>query len=91
MIEALLKPGFSLVEVISPCPTGFGRRNKQREGLDTLRYYHEYGVIHHGADLRETDIGLTGTLVEGKFVDVDKPTFLEQRTQRLEQALGKQE
>lgn len=85
--EALLKPGFSLVEVISPCPTGFGRRHKQREGLDTMRYYHEYGVIRHGADLRKTDIGLGGVVVEGKFVDVDKLTFLEQRTRRLDQVL----
>jgi 2-oxoglutarate/2-oxoacid ferredoxin oxidoreductase subunit beta len=87
MTEALLKPGFSLVEVISPCPTGFGRRHKQREGLDTMRFYHEHGVIQHGADPREADIGLSGALVEGKFVDVDKPTFLEQRTRRLEQVL----
>jgi 2-oxoglutarate ferredoxin oxidoreductase subunit beta len=89
MTEALLKPGFSLIEVISPCPTGFGRRHKQREGLDTMRFYHEHGVIHHGADPRETDIGLTGALVEGKFVDEDKPTFLEQRTRRLDKALGR--
>jgi 2-oxoglutarate ferredoxin oxidoreductase subunit beta len=90
MVEALLKPGFSLVEAISPCPTGFGRRHKQREGLDTLRYYYEHGVIRHGADLNETDIGLTGEMVEGKFVDIDKPTFLEQRARRLEQVLDKQ-
>jgi 2-oxoglutarate ferredoxin oxidoreductase subunit beta len=89
MVEALLKPGFSLVEVIAPCPTGFGRRHKQRQGLDTMRFYHEHGIIRHGADLRETDIGLTGALVEGKFVDDDKPTFLEQRARRLEQVLGR--
>ena len=89
MVEALLKPGFSLVEVISPCPTGFGRRHKQRQGLDTLRLYHERGVIHHGAKVHETDIGLTGALVEGKFVDIDKPTFLEQRARRLEQVLNR--
>ena len=89
MTEALLKPGFSVVEVISPCPTGFGRRHKQRQGLDTLRYYHEHGVIRHGADPHETDIGLGGALIEGKFVDVDKPTFLEQRARRLEQVLNR--
>ena len=89
MIEALLKPGFSLVEVISPCPTGFGRRHKQRQGLDTMRYYREHGVIRHGADPRETDIGLNGAVIEGKFVDVDKPTFGEQRTRRLDQVLGR--
>jgi 2-oxoglutarate ferredoxin oxidoreductase subunit beta len=87
MVEALLKPGFSLVEVISPCPTGFGRRHKQREGLDTLRYYREHGVIDHDADLREADIGLSGSLVEGNFVNIDKPTFTEQRAECLARAL----
>ena len=87
MTEALLKPGFSLVEAIAPCPTGFGRRHRQREGLDTMRHYHEHGVIQHGADPRETDIGLSGAVIEGKFVDIDKPTFLEQRTRRLDQVL----
>ncbi len=84
ILEALLKPGFTFIEVISPCPTGFGRHNRQREGLDALRYYREHGVIRHGADLRETDIQLGGPLVEGKFVDVSKPTFLEQYHQRLD-------
>ncbi len=84
MTEALLKPGFSLVEVISPCPTGFGNRNRQRQGLDAMRFYHEHGVIHHGADPRETDIQLGGTIVEGKFVDLEKPTFGEQYARQLE-------
>jgi len=87
MVEALLKPGFSLVEVISPCPTGFGRRHKQREGLDTLRYYREHGVIDHDADLREAEIGLGSSFVEGNFVNIDKPTFLEQRAEWLAQSL----
>ena len=88
MTEALLKPGFSLLEVISPCPIGFGRRNKLREGLDAMRYYHDHGVIRHGADPRDTDIGLGGEIIEGKFVDIDKPTFLEQRARQMEQVLG---
>jgi hypothetical protein len=75
------------VEVISPCPTGFGRRHKQREGLDTLRYYREYGIIDHDADLHEADIELGGSLIEGNFVNIDKPTFVEQRLECLAKAL----
>jgi len=87
--EALLKPGFSMVEIISPCPTGFGGRNRQRQGLDALHYYHEHGTIQHGADPHETDIGLGGVLVEGKFVDIEKPTFTEQRVRQLEMVLSR--
>ena len=87
MVEALLKPGFSLVEVISPCPTGFGRRHKQREGLDTLRYYREHSVIDHDTDLDQAGIGLGSSFVEGNFVNIDKSTFLEQRSECMAQAL----
>ncbi len=89
MGEALAKPGFSLVEAISPCPTGFGRRQQQRLGLDTMRYYLEQGVIKHGANVHEAGIELGGKIVEGKFVDVDKPTFLEFLAQGLDKALGR--
>ncbi|MCR4407821.1 MAG: thiamine pyrophosphate-dependent enzyme [Anaerolineae bacterium] len=75
--EALAKRGFSFVEVISPCPTNFGRWHKQRTGLDTLKYYHEKGVIRHGADPKNVDIELGGEIVEGKFLDIEKPTFLD--------------
>jgi 2-oxoglutarate ferredoxin oxidoreductase subunit beta len=87
MKTALLKPGFSLVEVISPCPTGFGRRHRQREGLDTLRYYREQGVINHKATLHEATIELGGKLVEGNFVNLDKPTFMQQRERWLREHL----
>ncbi len=86
MLEALRKPGFSLIEVISPCPTGFGRRHKQREGLDTLRYYREHGIVDHDADIHEAAIELGGPLIEGNFVNIDKPTFMQQRATQLERA-----
>lgn len=89
MGEALDKPGFSLVEVISPCPTGFGRRQQQRLGLDTMRYYHEHGVIDHDANVHETGIELGGKIIEGTFVDLDKPTFLQFRDKGLDKALGR--
>ncbi len=75
--EALLKPGFSFVEVISPCPTLYGRWNKQKSGLEQMAYYKEHSVIRHGADPRQADIGLTGEIVVGKFVDIHKPSYLE--------------
>jgi 2-oxoglutarate ferredoxin oxidoreductase subunit beta len=75
MKEALNKKGFSFVEIIAPCPTAFGRRNKEPTGLETLKYYKEHSVIKHGIDPAEADIEMGGDIVVGKFVDIEKPTF----------------
>jgi len=73
--EALLKKGFSLVEVISPCPTYYGRMNNQATGLEQMKYYRENSVIKHGADLKYVDIELNGQIVVGKFIDIDRPSL----------------
>lgn len=73
--EALAKRGFSFIEVISPCPTLYGRMNKMREGLEALRYYRERSKIMHGADPRDVPVDLGGDIIVGKFVDIDKPIW----------------
>lgn len=73
--EALLKKGFTFIEIISPCPTNFGRRNKMGEGLDEMRYYKENSVIDNDVDLKDADLGLNNKIIVGKFIDIEKPTF----------------
>jgi len=71
--EALLKKGFSLVEIISPCPTSYGRMNNQPTALEQMKYYRGNSVIKRGADPKCADIELNGQLVVGKFVDIYRP------------------
>lgn len=73
--EAMAKPGFSFVEVISPCPPVYGRMNKESQGLDSMHYYQEKSVIRNGADPKDVDIELKGPIVVGKFVDRERPTL----------------
>jgi 2-oxoglutarate ferredoxin oxidoreductase subunit beta len=73
--RALLKPGFTVVEVISPCPTAFGRANRAAYGRDMMAYYHENAVIRHDARPEDVDIGLGGEIVCGEFVNIERPTF----------------
>jgi 2-oxoglutarate ferredoxin oxidoreductase subunit beta len=75
--EALLKKGFTFIEIISPCPTNYGRRNKLGDGLDEMKYYRDHSVIKHGINPKEADLSFNGEIVVGKFVDIDKPTFLD--------------
>ena len=72
-IEALQKKGFSLVEIISPCPTYYGRMNEQATGLDQMRYYRYNSVVKHYANIAEVDISLSGQIIVGKFIDIDRP------------------
>jgi len=71
--EALLKRGFSFVEVISPCPTYYGRMNNLPSGLEQMRYYRKKRVVKNGADPSEVGIGLEGDIITGKFVDIELP------------------
>jgi len=73
--EALTKPGFSFIEVLSPCPTVYGRMNKSPRGLDEMHVYQERSVIKDGADTREVELTKSGPIVVGKFVDIQRPTL----------------
>lgn len=83
ILEALFKKGFSFVEVVAPCPTQYGRKNKQPTGLAQMEYYRAMSVIKHGADPVEVGIELNGPIVVGKFVDIDRPTFSEMQAEIL--------
>jgi 2-oxoglutarate/2-oxoacid ferredoxin oxidoreductase subunit beta len=87
--EALVKPGFSFIEVISPCPPVYGRMNKRSRGLDEMHYYQEKSLIRNGADPKDADITSDGPIIVGKFVDIQRPTFWDYRNKALEKALAR--
>ena len=78
MVEALQHHGFAFVEIVSPCPVYYGRRNRLGEAVDELRYYKENTVVQNFAPLQDADLStLGGKIVVGKFVERDRPTLLE--------------
>ena len=87
--EAMLKPGFSFVEAIAPCPVVYGRMNKEPQGLDSMRYYRGKSLVRNGADPKDTAIDLNGTIVVGKFVDIDRASFWERLGEVAEKAKQK--
>jgi len=86
--EAISKRGFSFVEVISPCPTLYTRRNKLGSGLDRMRDYRRTSDIRHGADPADVNLEMRGRIPVGKFVDRDRPTLGDALDQQLRAALG---
>ena len=79
--EALMKPGFSFVEVMAPCPTAYGRRNRLGSALEMIKLYKENSVIRDDVHPDETVIQEGKKMVLGKFVDMQRPTFLESLTE----------
>ncbi|MBW1913372.1 MAG: 2-oxoacid:ferredoxin oxidoreductase subunit beta [Deltaproteobacteria bacterium] len=73
---AILKKGFSFIEVLGPCPTNYGRRNKEGT-FDTLKMYQNNTIIKNDADPSELDIDFNRGVILGKFVDIDKPVCLD--------------
>jgi 2-oxoglutarate ferredoxin oxidoreductase subunit beta len=88
MGEMLNKRGFSFVEVLSPCPTLYQRRNKMGDGLETMKYYKEASKVRHGAPTSETGLTKQGEIVVGKFVDRERPDYLELMRRQFTEQLG---
>ena len=86
--EALGKKGFRFIEVIAPCVTLYARRNRLGDGLNILKYYYENSEIRHGADTRTVDISYQGKITCGKFIDREKPPFLDCMNTHLRKSLG---
>jgi 2-oxoglutarate ferredoxin oxidoreductase subunit beta len=88
MKEALLKKGFTFIEVLAPCPTLFLRRNRLGEGVDEVKYFKEKSVIKNGADTKEVALGYQSEIIVGKFIDRERPTWLEAMNSHFSKVLG---
>ena len=60
MQEVFNKKGFCFIEVLSPCPTLYQRRNKMGDGLDTMKYYKEKSKVKNGAPTSEVGLTMNG-------------------------------
>ena len=73
MKEALTKKGFSVVEVVSPCPTHFGRHNEMKETPDMLHWLRDRAIAvdeyrRLPEEMRKDRMPI-GTLVSKDFPD----------------------
>jgi 2-oxoglutarate ferredoxin oxidoreductase subunit beta len=76
--KGLLNRGFSFIEIIAPCPTGYGRRNKLKEGPDYMKWLKQntIGVKALGKMAPEKAAAARKEkMVIGELKKVDKPEF----------------
>ncbi len=88
--EAMSRRGFSFVEIISPCPTLYSRRNRLGDGLDQMNYYKENSEIKNGADNKDVGIDFQGKIIVGKFVERERKTYRQLMNEHLTNVFGEQ-
>ena len=72
--QALTRKGFAVVEVLTPCPTSYGRMNKEGNGAAMLLYQKENTVSLAKASGMSPE-ELRNKLVVGVFVDRQQPDY----------------
>lgn len=85
--RALLKKGFSLVEVMTPCPTTYGRRNKEGNGLAMTEDLKKR-TLPQAKAAKLSDEEKEDAIVTGVFVDIEKPEYTEQYARLVERVRG---
>jgi len=72
--SALQKKGFSVVEILTPCPTAYGRRNKQATPVDMMNWLKDNVVLKEKLEKMAED-EKADKIASGVLWDVEKPEF----------------
>jgi len=81
--KAILHEGFSVVEILSQCPTHFGRKNKQGAAADMMERYKEMTVPVGSPKKKENP-----ELIErGIFVQTEEPEYCREYDKIIAQAM----
>lgn len=83
--KALEMQGFKFIEIVSQCPTAFGRRAGFKDAQEMLKWFKENTIsIKQTENLSEED--LAGKIVVGEFVQRRRPTLIETIYKRAKEA-----
>jgi 2-oxoglutarate ferredoxin oxidoreductase subunit beta len=77
ILHSFTKPGFSFIEVLAPCPIGFGKSNQIPDGLEEMELYRDRCVLAGDTPLDKLGIDLRGDhpIYIGRFLDRDLPPY----------------
>jgi 2-oxoglutarate ferredoxin oxidoreductase subunit beta len=88
MKELMAKRGFAFLEVLSPCPTLYTRRNRLGDGVDMVKSFKEHSVVRNDADTKTVSLGFQDEIPVGKFVDRERPTWMDAMNDHFTQFFG---
>lgn len=81
--QAILHEGFSVVEVMSQCPTYFGRKNKIGSAVDMMEYY-KNNTTSIGSKAKKENPDL---IERGVFVEKEMPEYCNEYDKIIERAM----
>ncbi len=84
--KAIMHKGFSVVEILSQCPTYFGRKNRLGNAVDMMTLYKNNTTPIGSAAKRENP----DLLERGIFVQEDRPEYCAEYDKIIQQAMGAQ-
>ncbi|UCF04010.1 MAG: 2-oxoacid:ferredoxin oxidoreductase subunit beta [bacterium] len=75
--QAIQKKGFSVVEVLSPCPTAYGRRNRMASPVTLMEWLRDNCIpVKKYEKMSEEE--RSGKIRTGVLIDIEKPEFTEE-------------
>ena len=90
--QGMLKRGFSFIEVISPCPTHFGRKNGMGDGVSMMNYLKDHAISWQQYEKKD-EAEKKDHIVTGVFVDADASDYHSEyeliRKKRLDSLVGR--
>lgn len=81
--KALNMKGFRVIEIISQCPTVYGRRNSMRSPMSMMEYFQKNSVINNKASYEEMELTYKGKIVVGEFRNVGGIPSYEERYEEI--------
>ena len=85
LTQAIEKPDFSVVEILSPCYINFGRLNRQGSQIEMMKQFRQMGVaVDRWEKMTETE--RSGRFPLGVLVDKELPRYLDSYKQVCETA-----
>jgi 2-oxoglutarate ferredoxin oxidoreductase subunit beta len=81
--QAILHEGFSVVEILSQCPTYFGRKNKAGSAADMVNWYKK-NTTPIGSKAKKENPNL---IERGVFIQDERPEYCKQYQQVVAKAM----
>ncbi len=81
--KAILHEGFSVVEVLSQCPTYFGRKNKEGDAVDMVQHFKK-NTTSIGSKAKQENPDL---IERGIFVQTESPEYCREYEKMVQRAM----